>query len=261
MAERFGTDFKRFFFRGLAAMLPALLTVTIIIYVFRFVDERVGKHVDKVVQWIVVQIICLAQSRPLSYAGPDNVWQFVKEQVWRPWHLHWLGFILAFVLVYVFGRFVASFFGRLIWRFVERWFFRLPVVKQIYPSVKQVTDFLLTERKMSFSRVVAVEYPRKGVWSVGLVTSDGMRTLHEAIGGNLVTIFVPSSPTPVTGYTITVKREETIDLPLSIDDALRFTVSGGVIMPQNQGMTRAELERIRRRALPQDEKHQKEITA
>jgi len=82
--------------------------------------------------------------------------------------------------------------------------------------------------------VVAVEYPRKGIWSIGLATNPGMRTLHESTGEDLLTVFIPSSPTPVTGYTITVGRDKIIDLPMSIDEALRFTISGGVIQPDHQ---------------------------
>ena len=111
---------------------------------------------------------------------------------------------------------------------------KLPGIKQIYPSVKQVTDFFFSDRQVQYSRVVIVEYPRKGIWSLGLVTNTGMRTVDESLPGELLTVFVPSSPTPVTGYTITVRRDEVIDLPISIDEALRFTISGGVIQPPSQ---------------------------
>jgi uncharacterized membrane protein len=260
VAERFRQDFRRFFLRGLAAMLPPLLTVIIVVYVLRFVDQYIGRYVDQVAQWIVVQALALQRGQGATFRGPAAIWQELETKVWQPYHLRWVSFLLAFVLIYVFGRFVASIIGRGLWQMIERAFFRLPVVKQIYPSVKQVTDFLLTERKMEFSRVVAVEYPRKGVWSVGLVTSEGMRTLLDALGDDMVTVFIPSSPTPVTGYTITVRRHEIVDLPLSIDDALRFTVSGGVIMPPGQALTQAEVEQIRRgEFLPRESK--KEIPA
>jgi len=233
VAKGFVGDFRRFFFRGLAAMLPALLTVMIIVWVLQFVDSYLGVYVNKLVMWVVVQWQVVAGRYDFSIRGPDDLWNPLK-QTWGGWQLNWVGFVLSFVLIYVFGRFVASILGRAMWRLIERGFFRLPIVKQIYPSVKQVTDFLLAERKLGSSRVVAVEYPRKGIWSLGLVTNEGMRTLGELLGQDLVTVFVPSSPTPVTGYVITVPRSEVIDLPLSIDDALRLLVSGGVIMPLNQ---------------------------
>jgi len=244
--EGFASDFRRFFLRGLAAMLPPLLTLTIIVYVLKFVDENIGRHVDVAAQWVAVQVTSLTREAPMTFRGRSELWTYVQERIWVPWHLRWLSFVLSFVLIYIFGRFVASIMGRAFWRIIERTLFRMPVVKQIYPSIKQVTDFLLAERKMEFSRVVAVEYPRKGIWSVGLVTSEGMRSIQEAIGEDLVTVFVPSSPTPVTGYTITLRRSEMIDLPLNIDDALRFTVSGGVIMPASQALSEAEARQVRR---------------
>jgi len=266
VATGFGGDFRRFFFRGLAAMLPALLTVMIIVWVLQFVDIHVGAHVNKLVKWIVVQWMSVAGKHELSLRGPDVLWNRVKL-FWEDWQFNWVGFILSFVLIYVFGRFVASILGRAMWRLIERSFFRLPIVKQIYPSVKQVTDFLLAERKMEFSRVVAVEYPRKGIWSLGLVTNEGMRTLCEVLGQDLVTVFVPSSPTPVTGYAITVQRSEVIDLPLSIDDALRLIVSGGVIMPLSQmplsqAMDDSSLKQAPRGLIPlESRKSNKEIPA
>ena len=250
MRESFGNDFKRFFFRGLAAMLPPLLTLMIIVYVLKFVDQNIGSYVNVWAQWVVVQVLSLGRGEPMTFQGSDALWTYLKAEIWEPWHLNWLSFLLAFVLIYIFGRFMASIMGRAFLRMVERTIFRMPVVKQIYPSVKQVTDFLLAERKMEFSRVVAVEYPRKGIWSVGLVTNDGMRAIQDGIGDDLVTVFVPSSPTPVTGYTITIRRKETIDLPVSIDDALRFTVSGGVIMPSGQTLSEVEVQQIRRGLLP-----------
>ncbi len=262
MATGFVGDFKRFFFRGLAAMLPAMLTAMIIVYVLQFVDTNVGAYVDKAVQWIVVQWGAVAGKYELTLTGPDTPWDGVKD-AWATWHLHWLGFFLSFVLIYIFGRFVASILGRATWRVIEHGFFRLPVVKQIYPSVKQVTDFVLAERKMKFSRVVAVEYPRKGIWSLGLVTNTGMRTIQEALGQDMVMIFIPSSPTPVTGYTIAVRRDEIIDLPLNIDNALRLTVSGGVIMPPGQvvEVSGRDQQQVPGGFIPLESKEDKEIPA
>jgi len=231
-ARGFWHDFRRFFFRGLAAVLPPLLTIMILVYVFNFVQNKLGKHIDQAVKWMVVQYIAL-RSGQYDPRGPEAAWDRVKD-TWSEYHLSWIGIIVALILIYILGRFLASYVGRALWRMVERALSRTPLVRQIYPSVKQVTDFLLSEPKISFARVVAVEYPRKGIWSLGFVTGSGMRRLEERLGSELVTVFVPSSPTPVTGYTITVRRNETVDLPLTVDEALRFTVSGGVLTPPQQ---------------------------
>jgi len=253
VAESFAKDFRRFFLGGLTAMLPTMITLMIIIYVFTFVDEYIGKYITRGIQWVVVQSQCIRGEEPLTIKGSAGRWDVVKGY-WRVYHLRWIGLVLAFVAIYVFGRFVGSFIGRAVWRMIERAILRLPVVRRIYPYVKQVTDFLLSsDRKMEFSRVVAVEYPRRGVWSLGLVTGPGLRSINSASGGDLLTVFIPSSPTPVTGYTITVRREEVIDVPISIDDALRFTVSGGVIVPMGQQLSAAEIEQARQGILPPTE--------
>ncbi|MHC4981887.1 MAG: DUF502 domain-containing protein [Planctomycetota bacterium] len=217
--KKFASDFKRFFLRGLAALLPTLLTVAILLYVFGIVRRYIGTFVDAGMYWAIEH---------------TRLGNFLSAQTWDRYFSWWVYSVLALVMVYLFGRFLASFLGRGIWRMVEGAIVRLPLIKQIYPSVKQVTDFLFSEPRLEFSRVVAVEYPRKGVWSLGLVTGTGMRTISEAAGDDLVTIFIPSSPTPVTGYTITVRRNEIVDLPLTIDEALRFTISGGLIRPPGQ---------------------------
>ena len=113
---------------------------------------------------------------------------------------------------------------------------RIPMIRSLYPNIKQVTDFLFGDRQIEFGGVVAVEYPRKGIWSLGLLTGPAMKTISEhAAAGEYVTVFIPSSPTPITGYTITVSRSSIIELTLSIDEALRFTISGGVIKPPSEG--------------------------
>ncbi len=219
MAVTFRSDFRRFFIRGLAATLPTLLTVAIIVYLFNFIQNRIGDPINGLVIHLLNPLIESMDRQQL-----DDFWQ-------ARWYLRAVGFVVAVVGVYLIGRLVASFVGRSVWRMIEQALTRTPLIKQIYPSVKQVTDFLLSEKRFEFSRVVAVEYPRKGIWSLALVTGSGLGTLRRTVGSDLLTVFIPSSPTPVTGYTITVRRDEVIDLPLTLDEALRFTVSGGVLMP------------------------------
>ncbi len=234
VAESFVKDFKRFFIRGLAAVLPTVLTLGIIVWVFSKIHQYAGRYINIAVFWIIEQIWTFSAS-PASIADKIALKESINDfaGIWFT-YFWWVGFFLAIVAIYILGRFFASFIGRSMWRIVEKTFFRFPVVRQVYPYVKQITDFLLSERRMEFSRVVAVEYPRKGIWSLGLVTGQGMKTLQGKFSSELLTIFVPSSPTPFTGYTITVSRDEIIDLPISIDEALRFVISGGVIMPLGQ---------------------------
>ncbi len=147
-----------------------------------------------------------------------------------------VGLLIAAILIYIIGALVGSYVGGWVVARSEVFFRNLPLIRLIYPHVKQVTEFFFgeTHGKMQFNKVVAVQYPRKGLWSLGLVTGDTLRLIEDEAGTECVTIFVPSSPTPFTGYVITVPKVDTIELPISIDDALRFTISGGVIVPDSQ---------------------------
>jgi len=111
-----------------------------------------------------------------------------------------------------------------------------PVMRRVYPYVKQVTNFILPpeEQAQRFSGVVAVEYPRKGVWSLGFVTGEGLRSVVERLGSEFLTVMVPTSPTPVTGWVITVPKADTIALDMTVEEALRFIVSAGVIAPDGE---------------------------
>ena len=112
---------------------------------------------------------------------------------------------------------------------------RIPLVRAIYPAVKQITDFLLAERgknQFAGSRVVAVQPHEKGIWSIGLVTGPGVRSLSDAVQTEMVTVFVPSSPTAFSGYVLVVPREEVVELPLEVDEAMRLLISGGVLAPR-----------------------------
>jgi len=262
-------DFKRSFFRGLAALLPTLLTIALLIWAYEFVDSHIGQPIsrgllyffaytgsptfvdtDDALEWGTPIGTWLSDGREATeeykvinhkalQSADDSIRKRAEHQrdlaLWRiafaKYKLHAIGFLIAIILVYFLGFFLASFLGRATLRIVENLIGRIPLVRAIYPNIKQVTDFLLNERQFEFSGVVAVQYPRKGVWAIGLLTGPPMKAIQDAEDRELVTIFVPSSPTPVTGYTITAPRDDVLVLDMSIDDALRFTISGGVIMP------------------------------
>jgi uncharacterized membrane protein len=150
------------------------------------------------------------------------------------WYMDLVGILAAIIAVYTAGRVLGGYLGRRLYKRVEGVITSLPVFKQVYPSVKQVVDFLFgDEQPIKFNRVVAVQYPRKGIWSVGFLTGDSLAAIQSLTGGEAVTVFIPSSPTPFTGYTITVPKGDVLDLALTVDEALRFAVSGGVLVPEH----------------------------
>lgn len=256
------SGFRHFFLRGLAILLPSILTIWILFVAYQFMQNRIAGPINEGVRlglsyspWpiIVEEELQAAAARvnrddPALFKAVQNDRQWMrrharKAKLNKYWNryafpLDLIGLIIAILLIYIAGAFLGSFIGRRLYRGGENLIAKVPLIKQVYPSVKQVTDFLVgsdeARDRMQFSRVVAVEYPRKGIWSIGLVTGATMRAIDERIGKSCLTVFVPSSPTPFTGYTITVAEEDTIDLPISIEQALRFTISGGVIVPPQQ---------------------------
>ncbi len=144
-------------------------------------------------------------------------------------------FVCVFVLIlYLLGKFLAAGIGRFFLISFERVVNRLPLIRNVYGSVKQVTDFVFSESQVEYTRVVALEYPRKGVWSLGLVTGESMLDISSAANEPVLSVLIPSSPMPVTGYTITIKKSEALDLNLTIDQAFQFVVSCGVVVPAHQ---------------------------
>ncbi|MEX2560578.1 MAG: DUF502 domain-containing protein [Pirellulales bacterium] len=144
-------------------------------------------------------------------------------------------FVCVFILLlYLLGKFMAAGIGGMFWNLFERGIHRLPLVRIVYGSVKQVTDFMFNEKEIEYKRVVAVEYPRRGSWSLGFVTGESLLDIRSATNEPMLSLMIPASPMSVTGYIVTVPKSETIDLDLTIDQALQFVISCGVVVPPHQ---------------------------
>jgi len=211
-------NFRSYFFRGMAALLPTILTIWLFVQFYLFVQQNISRHINR----LIVNLMLLVTDRYPEQFLVD-FWVAGRGQI--------TGFVVALVIVCIIGAFLASVVGRTLWHIFEKALTRAPFVRKVYPYIKQITDFVLTKKKLSFNKVVAIQYPRKGVYSVGLVTGTGLKKIGNAINKEFLTVFVPTSPTPFTGYVIMTPKDETIELDMTIEEALRFTVSGGVITP------------------------------
>ncbi|MCC5830102.1 MAG: DUF502 domain-containing protein [Phycisphaeraceae bacterium] len=266
---------KKFFLRGLAIVLPTVLTIWLGVVVYQFVQDRIAQPINSGIRELVIRFtdypsvddfdmareeVFFATERELTSqldrAGRDYYRQLQtreqKEAFLREWvrrarlerewnQFHWLfdlaGLVVAIIGIYIIGVVVGSWIGRRLYNRGEALISRIPLIRKVYPSVKQVTDFFVGENaatQATFSRVVAVQYPRKGIWSVGLVTGGTMDRIQKAMEVPCLTVFIPSSPTPFTGYVITVRKDEVVDLPISLEEALKFAVSLGVLVPPQQ---------------------------
>ena len=224
----FADDFRRFFLRGLAALMPTLITLAVLIWIWDFLWRNVGYYVIVALRWGVYYVY-RGTASPYSQFGAIR--RKLNEE---DFSVRLLGVTLSILLIYVIGVFVGNLIGRTAWRLAEVAVLKIPLVSAIYPAVKQITDFLLSERSAQFqgSAVVAVEPHEKGIWSIGLVTGPGLRSLARATGQEMITVFVPSSPTAFSGYVLVVPRSSVIDLPMKVEEAMRLLVSGGVISPE-----------------------------
>ena len=221
-------DFQRFFLRGLGTLLPTILTIALIWYILNFLWDSVGWYII----WAIGRVWHIAaQQRWVEPTSAGFIGRYLEEA----WYTKPLGVLLALVLIYLVGLLVGNFIGRTFYRLAERLVMSIPVVRALYPAIKQVTDFLLTDRATQFagSRVVAVQPHESGIWSVALVTGPGLLSLTQKTKQEMVTVFVPSSPTAFSGYVMVVPRASIVELPMTVEEAMRLLISGGVISPRS----------------------------
>jgi uncharacterized membrane protein len=145
---------------------------------------------------------------------------------------------LTIVGLYFLGRFVTARLGQwVVSRFESLVLARVPVISSVYSSVKQVTDFFFSERPVGYNRVIAVEFPRRGVWTIGFAMGESLMEMTLAAGEPMVSVMIPAAPMPMTGWIISVPKSAVIDLNLTLDQAFQYFLSCGVLVPENQRAT------------------------
>lgn len=144
-----------------------------------------------------------------------------------------LGLVLTGVVVLATGMIVTNLFGKQIITLGEQMLRRIPVVRSIYGAVKQVTESMFSSGK-SFRKVVLVEYPRKGMWSLAFQTGNGADEINDKTGQEVTNVFIPTTPNPTSGFFLMVPRAEVIELDMSIDDGLKMLLSVGVVVPERK---------------------------
>jgi len=206
-----------------------MITLWLIVWVWNFLWNSLGRHI---ITFIDAGLAATKLS-PRTADGKATTLNHFLYQSLDGWMVQTICVLMAVVLVYFVGMLVGNFIGRTFWRLAELGVMRIPIVRAIYPAVKQVTDFVLADHKGQFaqSRVVAVRPHAENIWSIGLITGSGPRALRESTGEDMVTVFIPSTPTAFSGYVLVVPRKNIVELPLSVEEGFRMLVSGGVIDP------------------------------
>jgi uncharacterized membrane protein len=157
---------------------------------------------------------------------------------WRPeavvgFHIPGLGTILTLLFIFLTGLATRNFIGkRIVWAW-EGLLIRIPVVRSIYSSVKQVSDTLFSSSGNAFRKALLVQYPRQGSWTIAFLTGVPGGDVRNHLQGDYVSIYIPTTPNPTSGFFLMVPRADTIELDMNVDEALKYIVSMGVVSPEH----------------------------
>jgi uncharacterized membrane protein len=160
-------------------------------------------------------------------------------QSWRPdalfgVHIPGFGLVLSVTVLLLTGMLAANFLGAQLLRAWETLLTRIPIVRSIYSGVKQVSDTLFSQKGQSFRKVVLIEFPQRGQWTMGFIVGSPGAQIEAKTGTSLVTVYVPTAPNPTSGYVLMVPMEELREVDVSVDDALKFHISLGVMVPNGR---------------------------
>ncbi len=194
---------KKYLVTGLVLVVPVSLTLYLLGAIFHFIDNILGVFLNRYLQ------------SNLGFSIPG------------------IGFLLFFIIIVFIGMLATRFLGHGFFMRLERWFAGLPLVKTIYPTLKQIVLFISAQKEFGFKRVVLVEYPGKGNWSLGFLTNEKFAQIDKVMGKSMSAVYVSTVPGPLTGNLIFVSTDELKFPAIDIGDALKIVISGGVVNPED----------------------------
>jgi uncharacterized membrane protein len=202
----FMTRLRNYFFTGLVVAAPIGLTIWIVRWFIDLVDT-----------WFTPLI-------PARYQ-PDN---------YLPFDLPGLGLLIAFVLLTLLGALTANFFGRAVLTFGERIVSRMPVVRSIYGALKQIFETVVSQSAASFREVGLIEYPRKGIYCIVFITTQTKGEIVHKTGEELISVFLPTTPNPTSGFLLFVPRQDVHVLDMTIEEGAKLIISAGLVEPPHK---------------------------
>jgi uncharacterized membrane protein len=202
---RFKGAVKTNLIAGLIVIVPLVATIYAVVVLVRFADKLL----------LVI---------PYAYR-PENI---------LPFPIPGLGLALAFILLYLTGFLVRNLLGRKLVEIGEWLMYRIPFVSPLYKAVKQLVETLLSGSSRDFKRVVLIEYPRKGVYGLAFVTGLAVGEIQLKTDRKCINVFVPTTPNPTSGYYLILPEEDVIELDMSVEDAFKVLISGGIINPETE---------------------------
>lgn len=207
---------KNYFYAGLISLLPLVLTM----YIFN---------------WIMGLVLIVLNDSFVTIVIKEIILRMVGEEDYL-FYFQVLTYILSLITMIIFICLVGFslkllFFARIAKK-AKQLLEKIPFINQIYSTISQIIDVITSDRASSYQKVVAVEYPRRGIYSIGFLTAEGNEAVEKAAGvKKMYNIFIPTSPNPTSGMFIIAKAEEVHILDMKVDDAVKLIISGGVITP------------------------------
>jgi uncharacterized membrane protein len=193
---------RRYLIAGLLVLLPIWVTLLILSFLVDLIDQTLS--------------LLPRQAQPDVLFGV---------------HIPGLGIIFALALILLTGMLVTNFVGTWFLAIWEAFLAKIPLVRSIYTAVKQVLNTLFAPGGESFRKVLMVEYPRKGIWTIAFQTGSGFVIPGGKVSEDLLTVFVPTTPNPTAGFLLMVSKHDVIEIKMSIEQALKYIISLGVVLP------------------------------
>jgi uncharacterized membrane protein len=197
---------RGYFFAGIVVTAPISITVYVTYVFLRFVDTNV--------------------IRVFPGLGEHGIYGYTT--------IPGLGVITALFFFIFMGWFARNILGRFFFRLSEYIVDRMPVIRTIYGAIKQIFETVMASKSQAFREVVMMEYPRKGVWSVGFVTGKSEGEVQRLIDAETINVFVPTTPNPTSGYLLFVPKKDLIYLDMSVEEGVKLVVSAGIITPPDR---------------------------
>lgn len=206
---------RNYFITGLVTLLPLVVTIIILVYVFQKLDAFLSQLVPPIISTFIPPSI-IEKAGGLISIG-----------------IKIAALLIVLGLITLFGFFTSRVVGRRILDFLERRiFFKIPLISTIYRPIKEINNVLFTGKKYIFKRVVMLEYPRRGVYSIGFVTAETLlETPGEDSPQKILSVFIPTTPNPTSGYLTLIAEKETVPLSIGIQKAFQLIISGGALAP------------------------------
>ena len=212
---------RRNFFTGLAVVLPVIISIGVALWLFN--------------QAVAVSDILLFPFKYIPGLELEHIWKdAVDGQPGKELYWWWkvVAILEAVILTGLLGFLTRYYVGKKLVQLMDYVMLNVPLLGKIYGTVKQVNQAFTSEKKSSFKQVVMVEFPRKGLFSVGFVTAEQVKTDE---GESIISIFVPTTPNPTTGFLLVLPESKVVKLDMSVADGIKYIVSLGAVPPENAG--------------------------